>query len=144
MKKWVLLLKDYVSPKGTLDRKGFWIVFLGANLSIILFYVTFYLLFGLSVKWNLYLSYYVGVGLVVLCGGLLPLGAVALAGATCLCIDQDFFSSLLALFVDALFVWYWFLCIRRCHDMGRSWWYSLIPFYNPFVLLFKRSQEREN
>lgn len=144
MKKWIFWFKNFVSPKGTLDRKGFWIAFLGANLSIFLFYTTFCLLFGLGVRWNLYLSYYVGVGLIVLCGGLLPLGAIVLAGATYYCIDQDFFSSLLALFVDALFVCYWFLCIRRCHDMGRNGWYSLIPFYNPFVLLFKRSQEREN
>ena len=32
---------------------------------------------------------------------------------------------------------------KRCHDMGRSGWWQLIPFY-VFVMLFVEGDHREN
>lgn len=50
----------------------------------------------------------------------------------------------LTIAVDMLFVLYIFQCIKRCHDLGVSGLYSLIPIWNPFALLFLRGDEGEN
>jgi uncharacterized membrane protein YhaH (DUF805 family) len=33
---------------------------------------------------------------------------------------------------------------KRCHDLGNSGWYQLIPIYNPFVLLFSEGDRNKN
>ena len=41
----------------------------------------------------------------------------------------------------------WFMlaqAAKRCHDLGRSGWYQLIPIYNPFVLLFSDGDQGRN
>jgi len=32
------------------------------------------------------------------------------------------------------------LCFKRCKDIGISRWWSLVPLYNPIMLLFKKSK----
>jgi uncharacterized membrane protein YhaH (DUF805 family) len=73
--------------------------------------------------------------------------------------------SFLMLFVYELYVgilnfgelpeWYWGIAaspliwlflsqgIRRCHDLGKPWWYLIIPFY-VFLLLFVPGQRGSN
>lgn len=34
--------------------------------------------------------------------------------------------------------------VKRCHDLGESGWFVLIPFYNPFVLLFMEGKPGTN
>lgn len=33
---------------------------------------------------------------------------------------------------------------KRCHDMGNSGWFQLIPIYNPFFLIFKEGEPKSN
>lgn len=44
----------------------------------------------------------------------------------------------------ALWIWYLFQSIKRCHDLGDSGWYVLIPLFNPFALLFLKGDEGIN
>ena len=50
----------------------------------------------------------------------------------------------LMILIDILCVLYIFQCIKRCHDLGDSGLYSLIPIWNPLALLFLRGDEGEN
>ena len=34
--------------------------------------------------------------------------------------------------------------IKRCHDVGKSGWWILVPIFNPFFLLFENGQEGIN
>ena|SRR5690349_14101622 len=41
----------------------------------------------------------------------------------------------------------WFMmaqAAKRCHDIGNSGWWQLIPIYNPFFLLFDEGDQRRN
>ena len=46
--------------------------------------------------------------------------------------------------IDILFVLYIFQCFKRCHDIGKSGLYCLIPLWNPVALLFCRGDEGTN
>ena len=151
MKKCFFWLKNFVSPKGTIGRIGFLGVFLCALLGIYVSYIIVahfgYINHLQGFNFNTNLTFCGIMGFVCLIGGFLPLGAFLLVG--CTYASAHYISELgreflvLSIILDILFVFYCFQCIKRCRDMGRSGWYSLIPFYNPFVLLFKKGQERE-
>ncbi len=44
----------------------------------------------------------------------------------------------------ALLIWYLFQSIKRCHDLGDSGWYVLIPIFNPFALLLLKGEDGIN
>lgn len=46
-------------------------------------------------------------------------------------------------FMVAFFWFAWAQAAKRCHDLGRSGWFQLIPFYG-FALLFMESDEGMN
>ena len=56
--------------------------------------------------------------------------------------DMDFLPLMIV--VDILFVLYLFQCFKRCHDLGKSGLYCLIPIWNPIALLFCRGDKGEN
>ena len=58
--------------------------------------------------------------------------------------DIGFVFFLETIMIAAFYVLYMIQCIRRCHDLGRKWWFCLIPFYNPFVLLFGKTKGKQN
>lgn len=46
-----------------------------------------------------------------------------------------------------LFVIWWFMIAqstKRCHDMGKSGWWQIIPIFNPFFLAFSDGEEYPN
>jgi len=52
-------------------------------------------------------------------------------------------SFLLILYIPLI----WFILAqgaKRCHDLGTSGWMQLIPFYNPFIMLFQDGQPGSN
>ena len=56
--------------------------------------------------------------------------------------DMDFLPLMIV--ADILFVLYFFQCFKRCHDLGKSGLYCLIPMWNPIALLFSRGDEGTN
>ena len=56
----------------------------------------------------------------------------------------DFDSSFSLIFFIPLFIFYFAQSAKRSHDIGESGWLSLIPLYNPFLLLFKEGSAGEN
>ena len=56
----------------------------------------------------------------------------------------DFDSSFSLIFFIPLFIFYFAQSAKRSHDIGESGWLSLIPLYNPFLLLFKEGNVGEN
>ena len=34
--------------------------------------------------------------------------------------------------------------IKRCHDVGKSGWWVLVPIFNPFFLLFEKGEDNVN
>ena len=34
--------------------------------------------------------------------------------------------------------------IKRCHDIGKSGWWVLVPIFNPFFLLFEKGEDNVN
>ena len=49
-------------------------------------------------------------------------------------------ESVLSLLMALLLTVHFYICIRRCKDAGKSAWWSLIPLYNPFMLLLLKSR----
>ena len=141
-------LKKLVSPKERLGRKGFFLVFLSAILSIFVFAFIAVILWppfdGFpNLKFNFNLLICVIEAFFCIITGVVPLSVFLLCiyafgtfywGTT---IGYRYFLE--TIMIAAFYVLYIIQCIRRCHDMGRSWWFCLIPFYNPFALLFGKS-----
>lgn len=59
-------------------------------------------------------------------------------------VGDDLFAYLLGVISYCLLLWF-YLAVRckRCHDIGKSGWYQLIPFY-VFVLIFVEGQKEPN
>lgn len=144
-------LKKFLSPKERLGRKGFIILFLCAILSIavialLAFFLWYYYHSYSFLQFNLELEFDVLVGWFCLITGFVPLAVFLLLFNTYACINYSphvgygFIGA--AIIVDLLYAFYIIQCIRRCRDLGRSWLYCLIPFYNPFVLLFGKSKQQ--
>lgn len=74
--------------------------------------------------------------------GLVPMGVWMLATTT-ISTWEAMSTVGCGLFVEAValdigFVVYLMACDLRCRHMGCSWWFCLIPLFNPFMLLFKK------
>ena len=153
MNRLVNWLKKFVSPGERLSRKGFIFVFLCAMVSIKVFAIIAYILW-LNYdhysywKFNVILLFCKLFGWIGLICGIMPLAVYALSACV---IDSfklgyevgySFFVE--SLVVAAFYAIYMIQCIRRCHDLGRKWWFCLIPFYNPFVLLFGKTKGKQN
>lgn len=48
------------------------------------------------------------------------------------------FVDALLLVVALMFILHFILCVKRCKFIGKSVWWSLVPLYNPIMLLFKK------
>lgn len=58
-------------------------------------------------------------------------------------VDDGFFA-IVFLIVDVILIWISLaVCARRCHDLGHSGWWMLIPLY-PVWMLFQNSQPGPN
>ena len=153
MKPLVNWLRKMASPKGRLGRKGFFLVFLCALVSIEVFaFLTFqlWLLYGHlpfvgNIKYELKICEFFGWFCII--SGMIPL-AVLFIG---FCLIDSFIIGyrigfelffIETVVVAMFYVLYIIQCIRRCHDMGRSWWFCLIPLYNPFMLLLGKSADQ--
>lgn len=144
-------LRRCFSPKERLGRKGFIIIFLCAIVSVEFFaetanYLWFYYHSHGFFQFNLELKIFMLLGWFCLITGFVPLAIIACAMCTYECFivmnDEGFLFPFVALLVDLLYAFYIIQCIRRCRDLGRSWLFCLIPFYNPFVLLFGKSKQQ--
>ena len=144
-------LKKIVSPKERLGRKGFSLVFLSAILSILVFAFIAIILWppfdGFpNLKFNLNLLICVIEAFFCIITGVVPLSVFLLwiYALSTFCwgpnIGYGFFLE--TIMIAVFYVLYIIQCIRRCHDMGRSWWFCLIPLYNPFALLFSKSADQ--
>ena len=144
----VSCLKKIVSPKERLGRKGFFLVFLCAVLSIFVFAFIAIILWPpydgfLNLKFNYNLLICVIAAFFCIITGIVPLSVFFLflyaLGTFRWGPEIGYGFFLETIMITAFYVLYIIQCIRRCHDMGRKWWFCLIPFYNPFVLLFGKS-----
>lgn len=152
-KKFVNWLKTMTNPKGRLGRKGFILVFICAFLSVLgfaLIATLLWLLFDNTPHWivNFGLVFLVLDGWLCLISGIVPLSVLLLCTFA---IDTFFYGPdigfvffLETIMIAAFYAIYMIQCIRRCHDLGRKWWFCLIPFYNPFVLLFGKTKGKQN
>ena len=145
-------LLSFLSPKGKTGRIGFWIIFL---CGIVFVHFAFGVLNWL-VNWHnaecfefhVWHSLSIWATLFGLFGGCIPLAVLFLIFVTTDCFmvgpseSYDYFY--LAIVVDIMFLLYVFQCVRRCHDMGRSRWFCMIPLFNPYALLFCKSKETRN
>lgn len=48
-------------------------------------------------------------------------------------------DTLLLAFAIVIFI-HLLLCLKRCKDAGINGWWILVPLYNPFMLLYKKSK----
>lgn len=151
MKRFVNWLKKLVSPRERLSRKEFIVVFLCAIISIKVFALIAYILwlhYNHYSEWlfNVSLLFCKLFGWIGLIFGIMPLAIFALYACVIDSFDRGYEFGGYSFFVESLvvvatYVLYMIRCSRRCHDLGRKWWFCLIPFYNPFVLLFGKSVE---
>lgn len=149
MKYFICDVLAFLSPRGKIGRLGFLWIFLVALLSVrLLRMFTFYLWYMYEpmayFKVNFAINVSSDLGLIGLLTGFLPLTLLVLwdgIHVTYLWADEIGYRFLVeAVVVNILYVLFLFQCIKRCHDMGRSWWWCLIPLYNPFMLLLKKSK----
>ena len=54
------------------------------------------------------------------------------------------FSFLFALLSILLVIVMFLQCIKRCHDLGYSGWWSFLPLFNPLWLMFAKGDEGIN
>lgn len=153
MKQLVNWLKTLVSPKERLGSKGFFLVLLCAILSIFVFAYIAYILwlsYDGEPYWKFNANLYICeiAGLFCIITGIVPLSVFLLwiyaLDTFSFGHDVGYGFFLETIMIAVFYVLYIIQCIRRCHDMGRSWWFSLIPFYNPFALLFGKSADQRN
>lgn len=152
MKKFCNWLKRMANPKRRLGRKGFILVFICAFLSVLRFALItslLWLLYDNTPHWmfNVALLIFILEGWFCLISGIVPLSVILLCAIAIDTFsyrpDIGFGFFLETIMIAAFYVFYIIQCIRRCHDLGRKWWFCLIPFYNPFALLFGKSVGQE-
>ena len=147
------MFKRLFTWKGRINRSEFIITFI---LGIVLIHVFVYLAnvvfyqqypYG-NFKFNVNMSFFYSFAILGVVFGVTPLLIFNLYSMNKLVIQwygvcgTGFLPLMIA--VDILFVLYLFQCIKRCHDLGDSGLYSLIPIWNPLALLFLRGDEGEN
>lgn len=140
-------LKTFFSPQTRLGRKGFALILVCAIISIFIFdliarqlWLIYYEPFMCwKVNWWIF-ELFLGAEISIITG-FWPLSIYLMLGYTEITFKEGingFFLEMIM--IDFLFIVYQIQCIRRCNDIDRKWYYCLIPFYNPFVLLFRKSK----
>lgn len=146
--QFVMTLKSLVSPKERLGRKGFLIIFFCAIMALFVFAVIASRLWFLydpfpDFRFNMCLSLTFFGGCFALVSGLWPLVLFLLYSATSVSFlwrhEMGYWFLTEAIIVDLLYVLYIIQCIRRCRDLGKKWYWCCIPLFNPFALLFHKS-----
>ncbi len=147
------MFKRLFTWKGRISRREFIITFILGILLIHVFpYIASYILsqhysFGNS-KFNIAMGLSYTAAILGIIWGLLPLLIFNLYSINEMVIRWNGVYGIdflpLLILIDILFVLYLFQCFKRCHDLGDSGLYSLIPIWNPLALLFLRGDEGEN
>ena len=141
-------LMALVSPRDRLGRKGFFIIFFCAILALFVFAEIARQLWFLNEPYpnwqfntNLSMTFYWGG--FALISGLWPLTLLLLFSSTSLSFvwrhEMGYWFLVESIVVILLYILYLIQCIRRCRDLGKRWYYCLVPLFNPFVLLFWES-----
>jgi uncharacterized membrane protein YhaH (DUF805 family) len=66
--------------------------------------------------------------------------AIALGDA-----GDEIVGAIITLIVFIPLIWFMLAqAAKRCHDLDKSGWWQLIPFYNPFALLFSDGDPGRN
>ena len=147
------MFKRIFTWRGRISRCEFIITFI---LAIVLIHVFMYLAYSIfykhypysNLQFNLSLSIFYPLTVLGYVLGVIPLLLLILFGIHQLAIqwrnlyDMDFLPLMIV--ADILFVLYIFQCFKRCHDLGKSGLYCLIPIWNPIALLFCRGDEGTN
>ena len=139
-------MKDHLCKTG-INRMAFAIVFL-LGLAVIcgggaLAHSLYYAHVPMSdFRFNMALGVTFAYGCLAYLTGFVPMGVWLLATTT-ISTWEAMPTVGCGLFVEAVvldvcFVVYLMACALRCRHMGRSWWFCLIPLFNPFMLLFKK------
>lgn len=80
-----------------------------------------------------------GLSLIIAAAGRVFIGMIILAGGT-----QEESVFLLNFIFQLPFLWFlWAQGAKRCHDVGMSGWYQLIPLF-PLYLIFASGEEGSN
>ena len=146
------MFKRLFTWKGRINRSEFIITFI---LGIILIHVFAYLASSMfyqhypfnNPRFNMVLSFDIPLVIIGFVTGLLPLTYILYDINQMVIRWNGIYGTEflpLMIIVDILFVLYIFQCFKRCHDLGISGLYCLIPFWNPFALFFLRGDEGEN
>lgn len=140
--------KRLFSFRGNLNRSGFIMLFFLTILSVfLLFGLTvqlFYYTYSLFPNWqfNMVLSMGLWMGWFSLITGFWPLTILLLYSSTSTAFmwgyEVGYVFAVEAVVVDMLYILYMLQCVRRCQDLGKNWYYCLLPLYNPFVLLTRK------
>lgn len=143
MRNYVNKVLDFLSPKGKLSRKGFICIFICAIVSVELFrFLSIYLCEPFEYRIMLSINITETFGQIGLLTGFFPLTALMLYDGTDAAAvwgyDVGYGFLVEAIIADVLYILYIFQCIKRCHDIGRGWWWCFIPLFNPWWLLFKK------
>lgn len=153
MQQFVITLKALVSPRERLGSKGFVIVFLCTKVSLLFFAE------GVAQQWlwsdpypdwqfNFVRSVMLYLGGFALDLGLWPLALLLLYYLTSMSFawrqEMGYWFFAESIVVILLYILYLIQCIRRCRDLGKRWYYCLIPLFNPMVLLFGKSVREDH
>ncbi len=70
--------------------------------------------------------------------GVLPISIFFVLYSTWVAPQYDIWLLPFVLLSDLALYIYIVQCIKRCRDLGKAWWWTFIPIFNPYWLLFKK------
>ena len=137
--------KEFFSLRGKMGRLGFFLTLVCALVLTEFFCIIAYQLWLLyepypCFKFNVNVNLSWFFGLLGIFSGILPITVLILIDCTYMSLvwggTYGYGFLIEAIVIDVIFVFYIFQCLKRCRDLDVSFWYCLVPLYNPIAFLF--------
>lgn len=137
--------KAFFSFRGKMGRLGFFLTLVCALVLTEFFCIIAYQLWLLYYPYpcwqfnvNVNLSW--SFGLLGIFTGILPITVLILLNCTYMSLAWGgtcgYGFLIEAVVIDVMFVFYILQCLKRCRDLDVSFWYCIVPLYNPMAFLF--------